>query len=193
MKRRFFPLLFTTVVIILLGFNTGYAGQIPDRTSTSYIIDRVHSHVTFSVAHLYALHVIGTVPIIAGTISIPTDTDIPTTISATLDARHIDTHDADRNDSLQGPDWFDTEHFPTWSFTSTSITPGNEGTFTVNGSLRIHGVAQPVTLNVTRADKMAKLTYHATTRVDRHAFGMRLTPLDGTIGNIVEIALDIVL
>ena len=148
------------------------------------------SHATFSVRHLYVQRVDGSVPIARGRITLEAGAIVPSHIDATLDPKRIDTHDADRDDDLQGPDWFDVQHFPTWTFTSTSIVAAPGG-FTVTGSFTAHGVATPVTLAVTTMRGAARPTYHATATLDRHAFGMRVTPLDGTIGNELDLVLDI--
>lgn len=151
------------------------------------------SHATFTVKHLYLLDVTGTVPIRSGTATFAdAAAAVPTAIEATLDPRHLDTHDGDRDDDLQGPDWFDTKVFPTWTFRSTSIV-ATSGGFSANGTLTIHGVAAPITLEVAQIRPFPHPAYHAVGHVDRHAFGMKITPVDGLIGTDITIALDVVL
>ncbi|MHB8148492.1 MAG: YceI family protein, partial [Vulcanimicrobiaceae bacterium] len=100
--------------------------------------------------------------------------------------------DRDRDTALRGPDWFDSEHFPLWTFASTSIAPTPTG-FTMNGTLTIHGVARPEHLDVTIEGPADRPINHATGRVDRHSFGMRLVRLDPVIGNPVDIQLYVTL
>jgi polyisoprenoid-binding protein YceI len=88
------------------------------------------------------------------------------------------------------PEWFDTKKFPTWTFTSTKITPAPNG-FMMDGTLTIHGVAQPEHMVVTVSGDPQHPVYHATCQVDRHAFGMSVTRLDPVIGGTVDVPLDI--
>lgn len=155
-------------------------------------IDVKHSHAEFSVTHMYVSKVTGSVPIVSATISLPPGSAIPAHVSGTFDPTRINTHDPDRDDSLQGPDWFDTEHFPLWRFSDTGITPTSDTTFTVNGMLTIHGVTQPVSIKATVVRGLPKPVYHAQAELDRRAFGMRITPIDGMIGNDLELTLDII-
>lgn len=156
-------------------------------------LDLTRSHARFSVSHVYVQHVTGTVPIATGSVVIAPGANLPERVTATLDARRVDTANKDRDEDLQGPDWFDTQKFPLWTFASTAIKPGAGGTFVVEGVLTVHGVAQPVSLAVTPGMTAGRTTFHAVGRVDRHAFAMRLTPIDGLIGNDVELTLDVTL
>ncbi len=153
-------------------------------------IDPVHSTAQFSVEHVFVEHVTGTVPILRGSIDVPTGSQIPTSINAQLDATHLHTGDPDRDASLQSADWFDVKTYPTWSFESTKITP-SPGGFTMTGTLTVHGVAQPETLSVTTSGTSDHPHYHATCRIDRHAFGMKINRMDAVIGNPVDVTLDI--
>jgi polyisoprenoid-binding protein YceI len=186
---RFFMLAF----FIIGAFPAGNASATPhDDKTQAYSVDTVHSNVGFSITHIYVEHVTGSVPIVTATVMLPSESMVPTSIIATLDPKRIETHDPDRNGVLQGPEWFDTKRFPTWNFTSKAITGKTDGSgFIVNGTLTMHGVTQPVTLDATTTNTKRDLQVHATGHVDRHAFGMRITPMDGTIGNDVELSLDI--
>ena len=123
--------------------------------------------------------------------TLPPNSTIPTAVEATLDPKHIASGNPDRDDDLQGPDWFDTQHFGRWTFTGSTVTPKADGAFTVAGALTVHGVAQPMTLDVTVVRGEPHPAYHAVGHVDRHAFGMRVTPTDVLIGSDVTITLDV--
>ncbi|MDE2483439.1 MAG: YceI family protein [bacterium] len=153
-------------------------------------IDPVHSHANFSVEHIFVGHVTGTVPIVSGSIERPDDARIPVRVVAVLDARAIETGEPDRDNALRGPDWFETASYPTWRFTSSAIAPTATG-FTMEGALTIHGVTQPVHLDVAVSGDAAHPRYRASCTVDRHAFGMKRVPLDPTIGSTVDVTLDI--
>ncbi len=156
-------------------------------------IDPAKSKVQFSVTHVFVDHVIGVVPVLRGAVTLENGSAVPTNVTAVLDATKLATDDRDRNGVLQSPDWFDTAKFPTWTFASTKITLSSDGTFTMDGSLTIHGVTQPERLAVTIGGTPANPTYHAAGRIDRHAFGMQVTRLDPAIGNPVDVTLDVTL
>jgi len=149
------------------------------------------SHATFDVTHLFVQHVTGAVPITRGRVTFgPASAVVPTGVEATLDPAHVATGDADRDDDLHGPDWFDVARYPTWTFASTQIRPTPPG-FAMNGTLTIHGVARPVTLDVVIVRASPHPRYRVTGKLDRHAFGMHVTPFDGTIGNDITLVLDV--
>jgi polyisoprenoid-binding protein YceI len=154
-------------------------------------IDPARSHASFSVTHLYLARVTGTVPIMSGSVTLAPNSTVPTAVEATLDPNHIASGNPDRDDDLQGPDWFDTKRFAHWTFRSSAVTPKANGAFTVAGTLTVHGVAQPVNLDATVVRGEPHLAYHAVGHVDRHAFNMRVTPTDGLIGSDITITLDV--
>jgi len=164
----------------------------PARAQESTVtLDLAHSRARFAITHLYLLRVTGTVPIVAGSVVFAAASNLPARVSATLDARRIDTGNGDRDDDLQGPDWFDTRRFPVWTFASTAIAAGSGGAFVIEGTLTVHGVAQPVALTVTPGAAGGRATYHAAGKVDRHGFRMQLTPIDGLLGSDVDLTLDV--
>ncbi len=150
-----------------------------------------HSLASFDVTHLFVQHVLGKVPIVAGHVNFAdANASVPSSVDATLDPRRIATGDGDRDDDLQGPDWFDVARFKTWTFASTAIIATPSG-FKIDGTLTVHGVAQPVTLDVTATHAGPHARYRATGTLDRHGFGMHVTPFDGTIGNTLALVLDV--
>ena len=110
-----------------------------------------------------------------------------------LDATRIETGEPDRDRSLESPDFFDTNKFPQWTFASTKIVPRGSNAFEMDGDLTVHGVTRPEQLDVTVTGSPEDPVYHATGKIDRHAFGMATTRLDPTIGGTVDITLDVAL
>jgi polyisoprenoid-binding protein YceI len=151
-------------------------------------IDPAHSRASFSVSHVMVARVTGTVPIVAGTITLAPDGVTPVAVNAVLDPRRLSTGDPDRDGDLQGDGWFDSKKFSTWNFKSDAVTLGPNATLSIAGTITIHGVTRPVTLAVTVAPAMG---YHATAHLDRHQFGMKAGRMDSLIGSDVTIDLDI--
>jgi polyisoprenoid-binding protein YceI len=160
---------------------------------TPRAIDAAKSSAQFSVAHIWVERVTGTVPILSGAVLLEPGAVVPQSVSAVLDATHITTGEPDRDRSLESADFFDAAKFPQWTFTSTRIAPTGPAAFEMDGDLTIHGVTQPQRLDVTVIGDPLHPGYRAKAKIDRHAFGMSQTRLDPTIGNTVDITLDIVL
>ena len=162
-------------------------------TLLSRPIDAAHSSAAFSVQHVYVERVTGSVPVLDGSVTFDAKTLMPVKVTATLDATKLRSGDDDRDGALQSPDWFDTKKYPTWTFTSTSVTPAGPSSCTIEGLLTMHGVTQPERLDVTVAGTPERPEYRAVAKIDRKAFGMSVTRLDPVIGNPVDVTLDVVL
>lgn len=156
-------------------------------------IDPAKSVARFSVSHIWVERVTGTVAIAGGSLNLESGSVIPQSASAELDATRISTGDPDRDRSLESPDFFDAARYPRWTFVSTKIVATGPRSFEMDGNLTLHGVTQPERLQVTAGGTPADPVYHAQGQIDRHAFGMTKTRLDPTIGNTVDVALDIAL
>ena len=167
--------------------------------AADYALDPNHTQAVFTVVHLGFSHVSGEIPLVAGTMAIGAN-ELPTAVSATLSAKDIDSHSADRDRDLRGSDWLEVDKFPTMSFVATQVT-GTPQSFTVVGNLTMHGVTKPVTLAAKEEGKMTDgrghvhVAYSASTTIDRRDWGLNwghTTPGGSLIAaNDVSIALTI--
>jgi polyisoprenoid-binding protein YceI len=145
--------------------------------AAEYNLDLNHTQAEFSVVHLGFSHVRGLIPVTAGTLVLD-GSNVPTSVTATLNAAGLDTKSADRDSDLRGAEWFETEKYPTMSFVSTRIEGTNPQAFTIAGNLTMHGVTKPVTLAAKFEGRMvdargrAHVAYSATTTVDRRDFNL---------------------
>ena len=145
--------------------------------AAEYNLDLNHTQAEFSVVHLGFSHVRGLVPVTAGTLVLD-GSNVPTSVTATLNAAGLDTKSADRDSDLRGAEWFETAKYPTMSFVSTRIEGTNPNAFTIAGNLTMHGVTKPVTLAAKFEGRMvdargrAHVAYSATTTVDRRDFNL---------------------
>jgi polyisoprenoid-binding protein YceI len=109
-------------------------------------LDVAHSHVGFTVRHLMVSKVRGTFQDFSADI-VTAEDPLASTVSATVQMGSIDTGDESRDGHLRTNDFFDAEHFPTMTFTSTKVT-GAGSDFEVTGDLTIKGVTRPVTFDL---------------------------------------------
>jgi len=154
-------------------------------------IDPAKSQARFTVAHIFVDHVTGTVPLSSGMIAYAAGSLVPARVDATLDPARIESGEPDRDRALAGPDYFDTQRFPLWTFASTAIVVTGPATFAMDGLLTIHGITRPERLAVTIGGDAAHPVYHAAGQIDRRVFGMKGQRLDPVIGTLVDVTLDI--
>ncbi len=109
-------------------------------------VDPVHSSVEFHVKHLGIATVKGNFTDFEGTLEV---TPAGTKAYGTVKTASVDTRQAQRDDHLRSPDFFDAPTYPEISFQSTAITATDEDSFEIEGDLTIHGVTRSITLDAT--------------------------------------------
>lgn len=145
----------------------------------TYEIDPAHSSVHFSVRHMMLSNVRGEFGKVSGTVKYDPQNPESSSVEATIDARSINTRDAQRDNHLKSADFLDVEKFPTLTFRSkkVQITSSNGGK--VTGDLTLHGVTREVTLNVEGPTQEVKdpwgkqrIGASATAKLNRKDFGL---------------------
>lgn len=117
----------------------------PVLAAGTWTIDSVHSDITFSVRHLGVSKVRGSFTDFNGEITIAED-GTPS-VSATIDVASVSTRNDQRDTHLRSADFFDTDNHPTATYRSTSVRADGDD-YIVDGELTLHGVTQPVSLNL---------------------------------------------
>jgi len=115
---------------------------------SSWAIDKVHSHVGFTVKHLVVATVRGVFNEYSGTANLDPNDFAHASFEGSIDVASIDTGVADRDNHLRSGDFFDIANHPKITFKSTKIEAkdGGEDEFTVHGDLTIRGVTKNVAL-----------------------------------------------
>jgi len=167
----------------------------------AYAIDPSHSNAHFSVRHLMIAKVRGSFSTISGSIQLAGDSPIPVAFSAEIDAATVDTRDAQRDGHLKSPDFFDVATYPKITFVSSHIEPVDATSFKATGTLTMHGVSAPVTLEAEVSGEGKdpwgnhRVAFEAKTKINRKDFGLVWNQsLDAggvAIGDEVSITLDI--
>jgi polyisoprenoid-binding protein YceI len=142
-----------------------------------YGLDPAHTTVEFIVRHLMITKVRGRFTAFAGQIELTAGSDLPTSITTTIDAGSIDTREEQRDAHLRSADFFEVEKFPHLTFESTRIhgTPDN---FTIDGQLTIRGITRDVKLTGSfegRANDPwggVRVGYEAHGTINRKDFGL---------------------
>jgi polyisoprenoid-binding protein YceI len=122
------------------------AAMAPAQTST-WVMDKNHTEVDFTVRHMGISNVHGRFGISDGKIVLNEGDVSKSTVNVTIDTTSVDTGVTPRDNDLKSDHFFDVAKYPTATFTSTSVAKTADG-LTVIGNLTLHGVTKPVTLEV---------------------------------------------
>lgn len=98
-------------------------------------------------------------------------------IRVELDASSISTGNETRDKHLQSADFFDAVKYPKVVFTADKIVPTAGGTLVVQGTLQMHGVTRPMTLECTQTvgkngAGATEYVYKATLPIKRKDYGI---------------------
>jgi polyisoprenoid-binding protein YceI len=187
MKRHLSLLVGTVALISPLGF----------AQTTTWVPDKAHSEVAFSVLHLGLSNVRGRIGNIGGTVTWDEADITKSSVNVTIDVSTIDTGVAPRDADLKSPHFFDIAQFPTASFVSTGIAKNVNG-ITVHGDLTLHGVTKPVALQVeapigpvSGPDHKPHYGFSATTTLSRTAFNIGSNFPTAIAGDEVKLTIDL--
>lgn len=114
----------------------------------TWTIDSTHSFVAFTVQHFTIAFARGIASGPTGAITISED-PLASSVSASIDASTVATGNAVRDDKIKGPDVLDVAQYPTIDFASRALREQAPGHYQVDGDLTMHGITQPVTLDLT--------------------------------------------
>lgn len=171
--------------------------------TTTWAIDPDHSLVEFAAKHMMITTVKGRIGDVTGTIVLDETDPERSTAEAVFNAASIDTRSAQRDEHLRSPDFLDVEQFPTLTFRARRIdgTPLGDEPFRVVGDLTIRGVTREVALDATFEGRgvdpwgTEKVSFSATTKIDRRDFGLTWNAALETggvlVSNEVKISLDV--
>ncbi len=166
------------------------------QTST-WVPDKAHSEVDFSILHMSLSKVHGRFGNLGGQIVWDAADVTKSTVNMTIDVNTVDTGVAPRDTDLKSAGLFDVAQFPTATFTSTSVAKTASG-LTVNGNLTLHGVTKPVVLQVEgpmgpAAGMGGKMHagFSATTTLSRAAFGLGTKYPAAVLGDDVQMSIEL--
>jgi polyisoprenoid-binding protein YceI len=148
-------------------------------STTTWNLDPVHSIAEFKVKHMMISNVKGQFAGISGVLTLDERDVSGSRVEAEVDARSINTRDADRDAHLKSADFFDVDQYPTLSFRSTRVSRTGDNELAVTGDLTIHGVTREVVLDVDGFTPPAKdpwggtrIGLSAMTKINRKEFGL---------------------
>jgi polyisoprenoid-binding protein YceI len=168
-----------------------------DMPAGTYVIDKTHASLIVRVRHMgvsdYTMRLNG----IDATYNWDPKSPQSAKVEATIDATSLDTGTAKFDGEFEDK-FLGAGKYPTITFVSTAIRPGEGGKGQMTGDLTFRGVTRPVTLDVTfngYATSVAgsRAGFSATGMIKRSDFGSEylLKPPLGFVGDDVELILEL--
>lgn len=145
---------------------------------TTWVIDPLHSEVLFKIKHLVISTVTGSFRKFDGRVVTDGEDFKNADVSLTIDVKSIDTNQAQRDQHLQGGDFFQADAYPNITFQSTSFVHKAGSEYKMIGNLTMKGVTKPVELNVEYGGSQRSLQgvvkhgFEVTGIINRKEFGM---------------------
>jgi polyisoprenoid-binding protein YceI len=166
------------------------------QTST-WVPDKAHSEVDFTVLHMSLSNVRGHFGNIGGQITWNEADITKSTVNVTIDVSSVDSGNSMRDGDLKSANFFDTAQFPTATFVSTSIAKTSTG-LTINGNLTLHGVTKPITLQVDGPagpvqgmDHKPHSGFSAVTSIKRSDFAIASKYPASVVGDDIKLTIDL--
>ena len=145
-------------------------------TSGTWNLDASHSEVGFTVRHAGISKIRGAFTEFDATLVVG-ETSEESSVQASVQIASVSTKDANRDAHLRGADFFDAEHFPAMTFTSTGFR-GDANEFVLIGDLTIRGTTKQVELDVELGGQAVdafgatRAGFSAETTISRKEFGI---------------------
>lgn len=118
--------------------------------AAEYVIDSENQHafIQFKISHLGYSYVLGTFDDFTGQFTYDPQNLEAASVKINVDVSSLDTSHAERNKHILSEDFLAAGEYPEASFVSTGFEPSGEDQGKLTGDLTLHGVTQPITMQV---------------------------------------------
>lgn len=173
--------------------------------ATRWFFEPGHTGAEFKARHMMVTYVRGQLKNIHGFLEFDPDMPEKARVETTIDATGVYTGEPTRDKHLRSADFFDVEQHPTWTFVGTSVAQLGPTQFEVTGDLTVRGVTCPVRMDVTYLGQWdtpwwegdqnlgprRRAGFVATTRINRHDFGVSWNDVVDRGGVVVSDMIDV--
>jgi polyisoprenoid-binding protein YceI len=165
----------------------------------NWVVDKPHTNVKFSVAHLVISDVDGNFKSFDGTMEASKPDFSDAKITFTADVNSISTDNEMRDNHLKSDDFLNAAKYPQIKFVSTSFTPQGDNKYKLVGDLTIRDVTKSVTFDVKYGGTVVAMGgthagFKATAKIDRFDYNLKwskTTEAGGLVaGKDVEITIN---
>lgn len=113
----------------------------------TYVVDNTHTYPRFSYSHFGFSTQLSRFDKTSGNIVIDREAKVGS-VNVSIATTSVDTGYPLFNEHIQGADFLDTAKYPAATFTSSKVNFDGEKIASVDGTLTLKGISNPVTLNV---------------------------------------------
>jgi polyisoprenoid-binding protein YceI len=165
----------------------------------TWVVDKPHTNVKFSVAHLVISDVDGNFKSFDGTMEASKPDFSDAKITFTADVNSINTDNEMRDNHLKSDDFLNAAKYPQIKFVSTSFTPQGDNKYKLVGDLTIRDVTKSVTFDVKYGGTVVAMGgthagFKGTAKIDRFDYNLKwskTTEAGGLVaGKDVEITIN---
>jgi polyisoprenoid-binding protein YceI len=159
---------------------------------SNYILDPMHSEITFKVKHLMITNVTGSFQNFSASMTAASEDFSDAAISFEAAIASISTGNEQRDTHLKSEEFFDATNFPTLSFVSSSLTKKAGSNYTLTGNLTLKGITKEVTLDVEFGGTMTdfygqfKAGFEISGTINRSEFGLTWSAVTEAGGVVVS-------
>jgi polyisoprenoid-binding protein YceI len=162
-------------------------------TTTKWVIDSLHSEISFKAKHLVITTVTGKFKEFAGEVETSNDDFRGSKITFSAKIESIDTGSEGRDGHLKSPEFFDAAAFPEIRFEGTDLVKVSDNTYSLTGNLTLKDVTKPITLEVEYAGihkdpfyGKTKAGFEINGKIQRKDFGLSWDVLTEAGGAVVS-------
>ncbi|MFG2549801.1 YceI family protein [Streptomyces sp. NPDC048581] len=174
--------------------------------TTRWFFEPGHTGAEFRARHMMVTYVRGQFKNVHGWLEVDLEEPEKARVEATVDATGVYTGQPQRDAHLRSADFFDVEQHPTWTFVGSRVHQLSATEFEVTGDLTVRGVTHPVRFDVTCLGQWdtpwweggrdmgprRRAGFTATTRINRHDFGVSWNDVVDRGGVVVSAMVDVV-
>jgi polyisoprenoid-binding protein YceI len=145
----------------------------------TYKVESNHTLARFTVNHFGFNDFFGVIPGASGTMSLNPKSLATTKLEISLPVSAISTTNSTLDGELKSADWLDAAQYPTIRFVSDKVVQTGPRSARISGTITMHGVSKPLTLDATLGgagvnpmDKAYTVGFSATGKLNRSDFGV---------------------
>ncbi|QJU59168.1 YceI family protein [Sphingomonas sp. AP4-R1] len=145
----------------------------------TYKVETHHTLAEFTVNHFGFNDFFGVIPGATGTLVLDPKAIANTKLDVSLPVAGISTTNATLDGELKSADWFDAAQYPAIRFVSQTVVQTGPRTARISGTITLHGVTKPLTLDATfggagvnMMSKAYTVGFTATGTLKRSEFGV---------------------
>jgi polyisoprenoid-binding protein YceI len=150
----------------------------PVSLTGDYDIDPSHSRLGFAAKHAMVTTVRGQFHSFTAEVRLDAENLANTTAKVEIEAKSIDTGNADRDAHVRNSDFLDAETYPAISFVSTAAEQKGDDDFVLHGDLTIKDVTKPVSIEFEKTGEAQdpwgnyRVGFEGKAKINRKDFGV---------------------